>query len=321
VRSWDDYREVSRAGRGTALGAKQRRELWQVFEFALEKLEERNHLTFDTLCHRVAAELQRRGEQPFRHVVVDECQDFGIPELALIRALAPEGPDDLYFCGDMAQQIYKIPFSWASVGLAIRGRSTRLKVNYRTTEQIRRFADGLLPSEIRSRDDDDESRDAISLMRGPDPRVTPCPGVDAEVDTVAAWLRDVRDAGIDPDEIAIFARSKKVLRQRGESAARKAGLDSVLLAEEADGRPGCVSLGTMHRAKGLEYRAVAVVGVDDGLVPLKAALRDAIDDVDREAVREQERQLLYVAMTRAREELLVTSGGEVSEFLVSTTPH
>jgi mRNA-degrading endonuclease RelE of RelBE toxin-antitoxin system len=309
------YLTATRSGRGSRLLPAQRRKLWQVFDFTWRQLEARGAVSFATLCHLAASDLERRGRGMYEHVVVDECQDFGMPELRLVRALAPEGDDDLYFCGDDAQQIFRMPFPWRSVGIDVIGRSMRMTVNYRTTEQIRNVAESLLPDPGSDHAADADTGDAVSLLRGPQPRFEMAASVAEEVAILRGWIRDVVRLGILPEEIAIFSRRKALLDQRAAPAVRQAGLLSSILAQEDDHSCPGVALASMHRAKGLEFRAVAVIGVERGLVPEPCAVNSATDPQERTLLLDQERQLLYVAMTRAREELLVTGVGESCEFL------
>jgi len=137
IETWDEYRSASRANRGTPLGARQRLAAWRVFERALALMRQRRVLTWDRVCIE-AAKLQHDAPM-FDNVIADEYQDLGPAEMRFLRALVRPGCDDLFLCGDSCQRIYKAPCSWLSLGIDIRGRSTNLKVNYRTTEQIRRF--------------------------------------------------------------------------------------------------------------------------------------------------------------------------------------
>ena len=146
IETWDEYRKASRSNRGTPLGARQRLAAWRIFDQALALMRQRRVLTWDRVCIE-AAKYQREGPM-FDHVVADEYQDLGPAEMSFLRVLVKPGCGDLFLCGDSGQRIYKAPTSWLSLGIDIRGRSTNLKVNYRTTEQIRRVADQIVRSSI-----------------------------------------------------------------------------------------------------------------------------------------------------------------------------
>jgi hypothetical protein len=315
IDDWEIYRNFSRAGRGTPLGARQRLRLWKVVERAREFLASRGLMTWNQLCHEVANQLEESGDRPYRHVVADEAQDFGPGELRFVRALAPAADNDLFFCGDAGQRIYKSRFSWLSAGIDVRGRSSRLKINYRTTEQIRRFADGLLPGFVQEPDGDYQSRVGASLLNGPTPEVRGFEAVVDEVEGIAQQVEVFVRDGIAPGDLAIFARTGSLLKERAEDALELCGLPWSYLDDDAEPERDRVALGSMHRAKGLEFKAVIVLGCDMDALPLSFVLRSLPDDADGAAFVEQERQLLYVACTRARDRLLVTYTGKPSEFI------
>lgn len=312
IRTWESYRSATRTGRSTPMGLKQRQEVWKVFDALHAILRERRWMSWNQLCYECAQTLG--SKPPFRHVIADECQDFGPAELTLLRSLAPPGADDLFLCGDAGQRIFRAKFPWAALGIDVRGRSTRLKVNYRTTEQIRRFADRLIPSAIDEEDGESASRATVSVLSGPTPETKSCATVAEEVSAVAAWVRALLTDGYAPRELAVFARTEAVLRDRALRALAAAGVEAHTLHDDEAVSPTKASYGTMHRAKGLEFRAVVVMGCEEGVLPSPKAL-EIEDDADREAALEQERQLLYVATTRARERLLVTAAGRASVFL------
>jgi len=310
------YLGAARKGRGARLTARQRRPIWRVFAELLAVLDAKHYMTWERLCFRLAAELADRPP-PYRHVVADEAQDFGPAEFRLLRALVAPGDDDLFLCGDAGQRIYQPRFSWKAAGLEVRGRATRLTVNYRTTEQIRRFADALLPAALDEEGNGKpEPRASISLLKGPSPEVDGYATVAEEIAGVARRLRELTaDDGFAPRDLAIFCRSETRLKERAEPALQRCGLAGYYLSDDAPPTDAQVSLGSMHRAKGLEFKVVIVMGCDEDLLPRASVLNEMVDEADRAAFVEQERQLLYVACTRARERLLVTYSGRPSCFL------
>jgi superfamily I DNA/RNA helicase len=197
----------------------------------------------------------------------------------------------------------------------VRGRSTQLKINYRTTQQIRRFADSLFALSEADADGDPLTRDAVSILNGPAPRVAAFDSIADEISGLAEWLESRLSEGVKPKEIAIFGRTEAVLHDRAEPALVAAGVRGQLLNDDDPAAEDQVSLGTMHRAKGLEFRAVATVGCDVGLLPLRSVLDGLTDPVERDLFVEQERNLLYVALTRAREQVFVSHGAHPSIFL------
>lgn len=246
---------------------------------------------------------------------MDEAQDIRVPQLRFLAALGGERPNSLFFAGDLGQRIFQSPFSWKSLGVDIRGRSHTLRINYRTSHQIRMQADRLLGPEVADVDGNvDDRRGTVSMFNGPSPDVMALDSVEAEVKAVGTWLKERNGEGVEPREMAIFVRSAGQL-ERGRAAALESGLPFDVLDERLETDPGSVSISTMHLAKGLEFRAVAVMACDDEVVPLQERIESVADDADLEEVYNTERHLLYVACTRARDHLLVTGIEPASEFL------
>ncbi|MYN65612.1 MAG: AAA family ATPase, partial [Acidobacteria bacterium] len=313
---WEEYRSAQRTGRGRGLGIKERRRLWQVFGGTLDNFEGRDLLDWSGLCQR-GLELLTDGSvrSPYTAVVVDEVQDLTPPELRFLKALCSVQPGNLLLCGDTGQRIYPGGFSLRTLGIEVRGRASVLRINYRTTEQIRRCADRILGAVTDDMDGGDEQRAGTrSLLRGPEPRFAGHPTredeITAAVATVRAWVAD----GLAPEAVGIFARTNKRLDDLCE-AFDKTGVSWHRLSDRDAAGEGKVHLGTMHRAKGLEFKAVLVLGCGDAEVPSRAALRSADDPQDREAAEARERRLLYVAITRARDEVAVFWTGTPSRFL------
>lgn len=315
IKSWDEYRNISRVGRGGALSPRKRQMLWEIFGRVQEKLTASSLMTWGDVCDAAREIVLAEQARPFRHVVVDEAQDLGPRELKLVAVLAAPGPRSLFFAGDTGQRIYRYPFSWVAVGIDVRGRAQRLRINYRTSEQIKRFSDSLLPSEMEEVDGAAEGRKTISLLSGPEPEIKGTVNPGEEIAALAAWLRGLVERGVKPEQIGIFARIRALLTERAEPALRQAGLRGAMLSGDGPMPEDCVSLGTMHAAKGLEFRAVALVGCSAVTLPLAAALDAADSDDARAIAMERERHLLYVGCTRAREALLITYAGNPSPFL------
>jgi superfamily I DNA/RNA helicase len=238
-----------------------------------------------------------------------------VQQLCSLAALAGERPNGLFFAGDLGQRIFQQPFSWLALGVDIRGRSRTLHINYRTSHQIRMQADRLLEPELSDVDGNtEERRGTISAFNGPAPAVSTFTTPEVEYRAVSRWLVERTKEGITTNEIAVFVRSTDQL-ERAKIAVEQAGLVHEVLDEHLQITAGRVSVCTMHLAKGLEFRAVVVMACDDEVIPLQERMENVADDADLEEVYNTERHLLYVACTRARDHLLVTSGDEPSEFL------
>jgi superfamily I DNA/RNA helicase len=247
--------------------------------------------------------------------VVDEAQDVSVPQLGLLASLGGWRPEGLFFAGDLGQRIFQQPFSWKTLGVDIRGRSRTLRVNYRTSHQIRMQADQLLEPELADVDGNVEGRrGTISVFNGPEPTIMVLESRELEIDTVSVWLMERLSENVAPHEIGVFVRSAAEI-DRACAAAEKAGVHFRILDENVEVTRDHVSISTMHLAKGLEFRAVTVMACDDDVIPLQKRIETVSDVTDLEEVYNTERHLLYVACTRARDHLLVTSVDPASEFL------
>jgi mRNA-degrading endonuclease RelE of RelBE toxin-antitoxin system len=313
--TWDAYRDVSRLGRKTRLKEPQRASLWSIFEDVRSRLRSKGVITYSGMFNRLASHFEGSAGSPFDFVVVDEAQDVSIAQLRFLAALGAGHPNKLFFAGDLGQRIFQQPFSWKALGVDVRGRSTTLRINYRTSHQIRIQADRLLGPEVSDVDGNvEDRRTTVSLFNGPQPTVKIFETVEEESKAVGEWLKARTDEGVQPHEVAVFVRSSAQL-DRAKAAAKQAELPLNVLDEKVETAIGKISIGTMHLAKGLEFRAVAVMACDDEIIPLQERIETVVDDADLEDVYNTERQLLYVACTRAREYLLVTSVAPASEFL------
>ena len=315
IHDWETYREVQRLGRKNRLGVQQRESIWALALAIRARLSNRGRTTWPTLYGEVQNALETGAiSSPYDFVIVDEAQDLGISELRFLKALCPE-PDGLFFAGDLGQRIFQQPFSWLSLGVDIRGRSQILRVNYRTSHQIREQADRFLPQVVADVDGNEESRKgAISVFSGPAPVVQEFASQAEEIDAVAGQLVAWQKDGIFPGEIGLFIRSEKEM-PRARAALKAAGADWCELERTTQPQPEKVSLSTMHLAKGLEFRAVAVMACDDEVIPNQDRIESITDEAELEEAYATERHLLYVACTRARECLLLTGLEPASEFL------
>jgi superfamily I DNA/RNA helicase len=286
-----------------------------MFEHVSAGLKAQNLITHAGMFGALAAAMGKSKNMPFDFAVVDEAQDLTVPQLRFLAALGADRPNALFFAGDLGQRIFQQPFSWKALGVDIRGRSRTLRVNYRTSHQIRMQADRLLGPTVTDVDGDSEDRtDTVSVFNGPPPTIQVLPTEGEEIKTVGSWLAQLTKSGLLPHECGIFVRSPAQL-DRARSAAAEAGMPFKVLDERVDTTSGHVSISTMHLAKGLEFRAVAVMACDDEIIPLQERIETVGDDADLQDVYDTERHLLYVACTRARDHLLVTSVEPPSEFL------
>ena len=315
LNSWEAYRDVARLGRKTRLPEPQRKLTWSIFESVLNGLRARHLLTYPQMFSRLGTHYEASSRKPFDFVVVDEAQDLSVAQLRFLAALGSGRPNGLFFAGDLGQRIFQQPFSWKALGVDIRGRARTLRVNYRTSHQIRTQADRLLGPQVTDVDGNiEDHRGTVSVFNGPPPDILILDTPAAEAERVANWLKDRIADGVTPHEIGVFVRSPAEL-SRATAALSSAGLAHKVLDNKVETASNHVSVGTMHLAKGLEFRAVAVMACDDEVIPLQERIETVADDADLEDVYNTERQLLYVACTRARDHLLVTGVAPASEFL------
>lgn len=237
--SWEGYRDVQRLGRKTRLPEAQRALLWEIFAAVRADLSGQGLVTEAGLFTLLAEKVAATARSPFDFAVVDEAQDVSIAQLQLLAALGRNRAEALFFAGDLGQRIFQQPFSWKALGVDVRGRSTTLKINYRTSHQIRAQADRLLGATVADVDGiTEERKGTTSVFNGPAPRLEVFGSKGAEVAGVGAWLRErVEKEKLAPHEVAVFVRSEAEL-ERARAAVEAAGL----------------------KAKGLDARVEVTVG-------------------------------------------------------------
>ncbi|WP_437625516.1 3'-5' exonuclease [Sorangium sp. So ce1151] len=311
--TWEAYRDVQRLGRKVRVPEAQRAAAWRVFERTRAQLRERGLVTEAGLFDALSVAITKTQKVLFDHAVVDEAQDLGVAHVRFFAALAGGRPNALFFAGDLGQRIFQQPFSWKALGVDVRGRSRTLRVNYRTSHQIRAQADRLLGASVSDADGNAENRSTVSVFNGPPPEIETFAREAEEVDAVAKWIAEHAVEG-PAHEIGVFVRSEAEI-ERAQAAVAKAGLAARVLDDRVETASGKVSVGTMHLAKGLEFRAVAVMACDDDAIPSQVRIAAVGDAGDLQEIYDTERQLLYVACTRARDRLMVTGVEPGSEFL------
>lgn len=299
---WEDYRSFTRLGRKVPLSARERLELHEVFHQAMDSWESEGKVTFNRMVHRVREAVEEGQLERFRAVVADEVQDFGPAELMLLRSLTADEPDSLFLAMDSTQRIYQFAFPWSALGIEVRGRSVHLKVNYRLTREISRFASKLL-------DEDALVGDVLALLRGPDPTVVRCRDSGEALGELKKWLDWLQGQGHPLESMAVLARTWERLEE-----VRRVLEHNVSVRASADDQEG-LYLGTVHSVKGQEFRAVAVFGVNDTDFPLQPVVNRLKDEEAKEDFLRREKNLLYVACTRAREQLLILYWDSLSRFV------
>lgn len=317
LRSPEAYLRASRSGRGAALGPLKRAQVWRAIEAFTNELRQADERTFLQVCAEASRLLDEQGEpRRYRHVVIDEAQDLHPAQWRLLRALVASGPDDLFIAGDAYQRIYGNKVSLRSLGISVTGRSARLRINYRTTQEILAWSTALLTGErVDDMDGGDEALIAYrSALHGAQPQTSGAESKPEEIAGLVAQIDDWAKAGVAPREIGVAVRFIQLGKDIAQ-ALGQAGLPAAVLGTSSAAGDG-VRIGTMHRMKGLEFRCMAVAGVNDGVVPMRSAV--TAEEIDPQQHREDllgELSLLFVACTRAREALRVSWHGERSQFL------
>ncbi|MFI8645013.1 UvrD-helicase domain-containing protein [Pseudomonas iridis] len=314
----DDYRVASRIGRGTRLNRQQRIDIWPVFE-RYRHLLSSNYLKESDDAYRDARRLLESSPELRPNLcalIVDEAQDMGTQAFSLLRALVPEGPNDLFIVGDGHQRIYgKNKVALGQCGIDIRGRGFRLKVNYRTTDETRQVAVSVL--EGVSVDDLDGGQDNQayyhSLMHGPTPAIR---NFSSMAEQVGQVIEDLQANELAADTCCVIARTRKELLEIQAEFERRGQCCHLLERDSASTPDGAINLATMHRVKGLEFNAVFILSVNKGLVPLDFVVSQAGDPVTQRQKENEERALIYVSLTRARQLAFVYGYGQMSPWFM-----
>jgi superfamily I DNA/RNA helicase len=318
----EKYIRASRIGRGTRLNRADRMKIWPVFE------EYRNLLNLDSSkevddAYRDAAGLLSAEEQalPYQSVVVDEAQDMSMQAFQLMRRIVKEGPNDMFIVGDGHQRIYgKHKVVLSHCGINIRGRARKLRINYRTTEEIRRWAVRLLEGKvIDDLDGGTDTNDGYkSLTHGEEPVVRNFVSIEEQSEYLASYLKDREKEGVPLGNICVVARTNREVDTVAEDLKRLCIEVKKITADSSEkGNDDAVRVATMHRVKGLEFDEMALASINRGLVPLDMVLEGKGDVVEKRQADLEERALVYVAITRAKKVAVVLSYGEASPYLSS----
>jgi len=321
ITSVDEYLAAARIGRGTRLSRDMKKKIWPVFQEYRAQLNEGGKKEYVDLIRDARQFIENKALRlPYRTVIVDEVQDLSAEAFRLLRTIVPAAENDLFIVGDAHQRIYRHRVSLGKCGIDIRGRGKKLKINYRTTDEIRRFAVRLL--EGRPIDDldggQDDQKGYMSLTHGTAPATMTFASAAEEATYLRQHVQGLVAQGSPLESICIVARTKKLVENYA-AHLRASGIETYEVkrdtAEQRE-RPG-IRLATMHRVKGLEFEHIVVAGANRGIVPLDMALAAGDDAITQRNLETGERALLYVALTRAKRSALVTAYGEASPYLAA----
>jgi superfamily I DNA/RNA helicase/mRNA-degrading endonuclease RelE of RelBE toxin-antitoxin system len=323
ISSLEEYLRVPRIGRGKSLSRIERQSAWKVFEGYRAELNRKGFKELTDAVRDARLLLNKLGDiLPYRTVIVDEAQDMGTEAFKLLRAIIPpqriQLKNDLFIVGDAHQRIYGHRVVLSKCGIETRGRSRKLRINYRTTDETQKWATAILLG--KTIDDLDGGNDSnkgyTSLLHGDKPVLRTFPSFSEETKAIIETVKELQARNVEFKNICLIARTNDLVLQY-EGALRASGMDTYRIqrSESENRKQNGIRLATMHRVKGIEFDYVIIAGVNDGIVPLSQSLQSANDVTEREERELNERSLLYVSATRAKKSVFVTSFGYSSEFI------
>ena len=318
-----EYYRVARIGMRKRLNRTTRKRIWPIFEEYRAQLQYHGYKELTDAIRDARIILENSGDiLPYRSILVDESQDFSKEAFKLIRQMIPisreNKTNDIFLVGDSHQRIYNHKVVLSHCGINIMGRGNKLKINYRTTEETRKWSINLLKG--LSFDDLDGGEDNLkgykSLLHGAAPLIKHFTGFGDDARYLVEYIKNLIATGEEVNSICLVARTNEMLRQY-EGALKFENIPTFTIRHqysESKSQRG-IRLATMHRVKGLEFNHVIIVAVNKNIVPPVFLIKDADSDQDLAELEKRERCLLYVAATRAKKSLLITSFGKSSKFL------
>lgn len=315
------YLRAQRIGRGIRLDRKTRMQVWKVFEeyqniMKIKNLRDANWAYYE--CK--SALLNDKISSHYKSIIVDEGQDLSMSAYLLLRTIAgEEHANDIFIVGDSHQRIYKNKAVLSKAGINIRGRSSKLKINYRTTEEIRKYATAIL-NNITFDDMDgdiDSNKECQSLTHGMKPVIQRFKTANEELDFIINKIKGLTDNGVELKNICVTARTNSLIDDYANLfAANNIPTYAIRRSKIDDRSIDGIRIATMHRIKGLEFQIMFIVAVNKDIIPLKYSQKEFEDEISSEEYIKSEKCLLYVALTRAQKEVFVTSYGKKSEFII-----
>ena len=312
----EEYLSTSRIGRGKPITRKQRFDIWALFDLYEHKKHEEAYLDRLELFNLVCTHLQDK-DKPFKYVIADEIQDFSNVELRFLRGLVEENNDDLFLVGDPYQKIYARKINFTTAGISVRGnRSKQLRINYRTSEEIKRLAVSAIQG--MSYDDFDGEAEKLkgyhSLFHGEKPVYKSFKTKEEEFTYLLECIKALRTKGYHYSDVAIGTRTKDAMREI------KTFLHKQKIPYQENNRNDAsqndsVVLSTFHNLKGLEFKAVILADVNNRTAPLYFQKIEEMSLLEKEAYLHSEKSLLYVAMTRAISILKIMGTGIKSDLI------
>ena len=317
ITTLEAYYRQPRFGRTTPVTRKQRAVIWGLVEQYMAHKKETDQYDRNEIFNLLANYLNENSLRPYSHVIADEIQDFSNPELRFLRALVAEGPNDLFMVGDPYQRIYnnrKIAFS--QVGINVRGkRSKRLRVNYRTTEEIKRAAVNIVKGySFDNFDGEPETLSGyVSLIHGDKPDYQVFDTKDKEMSAILSFIRMCKDNGIEFKEMVIACDNKNSSKTVQDMLHRNS-IPYLNLFSEIGGNNNGVNLSTFHNMKGLEFKVVILSDVSKATFPKISSDYQDLDAIEKKNYMMNQKALMYVAITRAMQKVFITGTGEKADI-------
>jgi superfamily I DNA/RNA helicase len=324
ISSLSEYFRAKRTGRGRGLSREMKKTIWPVFEEYRALLSEKNIRELPDAYRDCRQLLADQGNiLGYKTVIVDEAQDFGQEAFKLIRQIVPEDKNDLFIVGDAHQRIYGHPVVLGQCGIQIRGRSKKLRINYRTTDETRSFATQVLTN-VPIDDLDggtDNNKGYKSLTHGPTPKVLTLSSLNEEENQILAIIKQLKKHGSELSGICITCRTNQLV-QRYKSFLEQSKIPcfQIEACSTHDQSSEGVRLASMHRVKGIEFDHIIIAAANKGVIPLDKAINGLDNTISDRKADARERALLYVALTRARKSAFITASEEISPFLAAENP-
>jgi superfamily I DNA/RNA helicase len=311
----EDYLKISRIGRGKPISRKQKMDIWKLVELYNKKKKQNGYIDRAELFNSVTTNNNTKSNKLYRHVIADEIQDLSNVELRFLRSLVEEKQNDMFLVGDPFQKIYARKLNFSASGISVKGtRSKQLRINYRTSEEIKRLALSSV-KEVNYDDFDGEAEKLngyLSLFHGEAPTYEVFKTKDEEIKAILDTIETLKSHHFKLGDISIACRTHDALKEV------KTALHKHKIAYQDNlsaGGANAIVLSTFHGLKGLEFKAVLLVDVNNRTSPLYFPKMDDMDAQEKQDYLNSERSLIYVAITRAISILKIYGTGVKSDLI------
>jgi hypothetical protein len=318
VTSFQEYARTSRVGRGKPISRQDRQNLWNLFEKYESYKAENSYIDKDEVYNRLTDYLTKNKIKPFAHCIADEVQDLSNVELRFIRSLVEEKKNDLFLVGDPLQCIYDRKIYFMKAGINIRGnKSKRLRINYRTSEEIKKLAFSVIHDiSFSDFDGEEESKNGyVSLFHGDVPTYQTFRSKDEEIQYIKNQIEELKESDCHLSEVVISTRTRDELKEL-KTALHKSKIPWYdITSNDKTGNTTGVRLSTFHSLKGLEFKVVFLADVNARTCPFLPSSFKSWDEEKQKEHLQSEKSLMYVAISRAVQKVVITGIGQRSEVI------